>query len=246
MLPFSVAVSAFGFFVILMLAWRGTGFTGTLSWRKPLVGSVFASICILGIILALSPMKCSETLSHRRRMETTVSSTQASTFPGTTRGHHYDCSRFSAHVIRIKGQVFCAACTGLLLGAVGALFGTILYFFTGWETRQIGPLAVLIGVAAMALGFLQLKFGGLARSMLNAGFVLGAFLILFGIDESAASLLIDLFSIVLISFWLFTRILLSQWDHWRICRACLIPCNVRGITREDSVSSSHSVQGADN
>jgi hypothetical protein len=246
MLPFSVAVSAFGFFAILMLAWRGTGFGGTFSWRKPLVGSAFAFVCVFGIILALSPMKCSETLGHRRRMETTVSSLQASTFPGTTRGHHYDCGRFSAHVIRIKGHVFCAACTGLFLGAVGALFGTALYFFTGWESPQIGPLAVLIGVATMALGFLQLKLAGLARSMLNSAFVLGAFLILFGIDESAASLLVDLFSLILISFWLFTRILLSQWDHWRICRACLIPCNVRGIRREDSASSSHSVQGADN
>jgi len=229
-----------------MLAWRSTGFTGTFSWRKPLVGSVFAFICILGIVLALSPMKWSETLSHRRRMETTVSSTRTSTVPSTVRGHHYDCGRFSAHTIRIEGHVFCAACTGLLVGAVGALFGTILYFFTGWESHQTGPLVVLIGVATMTLGFLQLKSGGLARSMLNAGFVLGAFLILIGMDESAGSLLIDLFSMVLIVFWLFTRILLSQWDHWRICRACLIPCSVRGITKEGSVSSSHSVQGADN
>jgi len=100
-------------------------------------------------------------------------------------------------------------------------------------------------VTMMALGFLQLKFGGLARSMLNAGFVLGAFLILMGIDESAASLLVDLFTIVLIVFWLFTRILLSKWDHWRICRACSIPCTVRGNTREESASSPHSVQGTD-
>jgi hypothetical protein len=238
-------VSVFGFFIILMLAWRGIGFTEAFSWRKPLVGSVFALICIVGMVLALSPMKCSETLSHRRRMETTVSSTQISTFPVTTRGHHYDCGRFSAHTVRFRGHVFCAACTGLFVGAVGALFGAVLYFFAGWGSRQMGPLAVLLGVAMMALGFLQLKFGGLTRSMLNAGFVLGAFLVLMGIDESAASLLIDLFSLILIVFWLFTRILLSQWDHWRICRTCLIPCNVRGNTREESVSSSHSVQGGD-
>jgi hypothetical protein len=240
-----VAVSAFGFFIILMLAWRGIGFTEAFSWRKPLVGSVFAFICIVGMVLALSPMKCSETLGHHGRIETTVSSTQISTFPVTTRGHHYGCGRFSAHTVRVRGHVFCAACTGLFVGAVGALFGAALYFFAGWEPRQTGPLAVLVGVTAMALGFLQLKFGGLARSMLNVGFVLGAFLILVGIDESTGSLLIDLFTIVLIVFWLFTRILLSQWDHWRICRTCSIPCTVRGNTRGGSVSSSHSVQGGD-
>jgi uncharacterized membrane protein len=244
-LPFSIAVSAFGFFTILALALHGTGFSVAVTWRKPIIGSTFALVCFLGIVLALSPRKCSETVGHHRKMKITTSSSQTSNSAVVTRGHHYDCGKFSSHTMQVDGHVVCAACTGLFLGALGALFGTVLYFFVGRELPQIGFLPVLIGVAAMILGFLQLKSRGFARSLLNMGFVLGAYLILAGIDELAGSLLVDLFSIALIVFWLFTRILLSQWDHWRICKACLTSCEIRDKRKEGLISSTHSVKSAD-
>jgi membrane-bound ClpP family serine protease len=92
----------------------------------------------------------------------------------------------------------------------------------------MGFFAVVLGVAAMVFGFIQLKSGGFARLILNMLFVLGAFLILAGMDGLIGSLSVDLFSIVLIAFWIFTRILLSQWDHWKICRRCSISCKIRG------------------
>ncbi len=245
MLPFSEAVSAFGFFTVLALAACSTKSTETVTWRKPVVGSIFALICLLGIVLAVSPRKCSETFGHQRRTEAAASSPQTSNLPNTIKGHHYACGKFSAHTMRVKGHVLCAACTGLFLGDLGGLFGTILYFFAGWEPWRIGFLVVVIGVVAMILGFLQLKFGGFARLILNVFFVLGAFLILAGLDGLIGSLFVDLFSIVLIVFWLFTRILLSQWDHWRICKTCLIPCEIRGKRKAGLISSAHSVEGAD-
>lgn len=145
----------------------------------------------------------------------------------------------------MNGQIPCAACTGLFLGGIGALLGTILYFFARWELGRIGFLVVVMGVAAMIFGFLQLKFGGFARLVLNVLFVLGAFLILAGLDGLTESLLIDLFSIVLVAFWVFTRILLSQRDHWRICRRCSIPCDIRGQRKVGSISSAQPVKGAD-
>lgn len=244
-LPFSIAVSAFGFFTILALALHGAGSSVAVTWRKPMIGSAFALICFLGIVLALSRRKCFETVGHQRKMEITASSSQTSNSAVATKGHHYDCGKFSAHTMQVNRHVLCAACTGLFIGALGALFGTVLYFFVGWELPQIGFLPVLIGVAAMILGFLQLKSRGFARSMLNMGFVLGAYLILVGMDELAGSLLVDLFSTALIVFWLFTRILLSQWDHWRICRACLTICEIRDKRKAGLISSAHSVQGAD-
>jgi hypothetical protein len=245
MLPFSIAVSALGFFIIIALALYGTGPAEVATWRKPIVGSIFALMCFLGIVLAVSPRKCSETFGHQRRIDTTASSSQISKVSYATKGHHYDCGRFSGHTIRIDGHILCAACTGLLLGGLGALFGSALCFFIGWELPRVGFLAVLIGVTAMILGFLQLKLRGFARLILNMIFVLGAFLILAGMDELDGSLIVDLFSIVLIAFWLFTRILFSQWDHWRICRTCLIPCETSGKRKDRSISSAHSVKGAD-
>lgn len=243
--PFSIIVSTFGFLTTVALTVYATPTAEAVTWRKPLIGSIFALICFLGIVLAVSPRKCSETFGHQRRTEAAASSPQISNLPNTIKGHHYACGKFSAHTMRVKGRVLCAACTGLFLGGLGGLFGTILYFFAGWESWQIGFLVVVIGVAAMILGFLQLKFGGFARLLLNVFFVLGAFLILAGLDGLIGSLFVDLFSIVLIVFWLFTRILLSQWDHWRICKTCLIPCEIRGKRKAGLISSAHSVEGAD-
>jgi hypothetical protein len=245
--PFSIVVSAFGFFTILLLALYGAPSTETWVWRKTVIGSIFTLICLLGILGSLSPKKCSETFGHQRRMDT-ASSPQTSCardLAVSIKGHHYDCGKFSAHTIQVNGHTLCAACTGLFLGSIGALLGTILCFFGGWELDQIGFLAVAMGVAAMIFGFLQLKFGGFARLALNGLFVLGAFLILAGLDGLIESLLIDLFSIVLVAFWIFTRILLSQWDHWRICRRCSIPCEIRGKRKVGSISSAQSVNGAD-
>jgi hypothetical protein len=67
---------------------------------------------------------------------------------------------------------------------------------------------------------------------MNMLFVLGGFLILVGMDELTGSLFVDLFSIALIVFWLFTRILLSQWDHWKICRKCGRVCDISGEVKE--------------
>ena len=129
------------------------------------------------------------------------------------------------------GRTLCAACTGLLLGALIALIGTAFLFFGGWPIGEVGLPAVLIGVIGTVLGFFQLKFRGFIRLVLNVFFVLGAFLILVGIDELTGSLFVDLFLVAFIVFWILTRIQLSQWDHWRICHDCKSPCEVRGTQK---------------
>jgi uncharacterized protein YggT (Ycf19 family) len=211
------------------------------------IGTVFALICFLGVVGSLSPRRCLETFGHQR-VYATASSPQASGLAVGTRGHHYDCGRFSSHTIRVNSHVLCAACTGLFVGGVGALLGTLLYFFSGLGLPQFGFLSVAVGVAAMIIGFLQMRLGGFARLILNVLFVLGAFLILAGLDALTKSLLVDLFSIVLVVFWIFTRILLSQWDHLRICRGCSLPCEAHGPTslaHAGLISPAQSVEGTD-
>jgi hypothetical protein len=115
----------------------------------------------------------------------------------------------------------------LFLGALLALSGTILYFFVGLELVHMGLLAVLIGEAGIVLGFVQLKFKGLVRLALNSFFVFGAYLVLMGIDMIGENALIDLYLVGLIIFWIWTRILLSQWDHWRTCQACKLNCELK-------------------
>jgi hypothetical protein len=204
--------------------------TQNFPWRKPLIGSLFTMICISGIIAAFFPKKCSET-SHLSKTEEpaiseakTRSSNRCSI---TLKGHHLDCGRFSAHVIKVGEHVFCAACTGLLFGAFIVLVGTALYFFDGWDIGQFGFSAVSVGQVGIVLGFIQFKFEGYARLTLNAFFVISAFLTLVGIDKLAENMVVDLYLVVLIIFWLLTRILISRWDHWRICHTCKLTCELK-------------------
>jgi hypothetical protein len=180
-----------------------------------------------GIIATFFPRKCSSTLDSQEKGKQPISPAEKQTLQVTVKGHHPDCGEFPAHVIRVEGHFFCAACTGLFLGALLALLGTILYFFVGLEFVHIGFLVVLIGQAGIILGFVQLKFKNFIRSALNAFFVFGAYLVLMGVDMIGENALIDFYLIGLIIFWIWTRILLSQWDHWRTCQACKLNCELK-------------------
>lgn len=219
-LLFNVSISIFGIVFVLLLAFNPPPIYGNLFWRKPLVGLIFSVTCIFGIFAALFPESCSQVFHFRReKMKFHSRQTNAT-------AHHPDCKEFSAHVIHISGHTFCAACTGLLLGALIAIIGTVFYFFDGWQAEGFSLPLVVVGVIGVALGFIQLKFKGFFRLILNTLFVLGASLILVGIDELTKSLFVELLLAVFIVFWILTRIQISQWDHWRICSNCKFPCEV--------------------
>jgi hypothetical protein len=186
-------------------------------------------ICVFGIVAVFFPKKCSEIYLHQTE-KPTISETENPDFHEISinfKGHHPDCGRFSAHVAHIDGHVFCVACTGLLLGGLIALTGTALYFFVEWNIVEVGLSAVLVGQIGILLGFVQFKFKGYARLTLNAFFVFACLLTLVGIDKLAESIFINLYMIALITFWLLTRILISQWDHWRICHTCKLSCELK-------------------
>ena len=222
-LIFTISVSLFGLFTSLMLALYPPTIEESFLWRKPLIGLIFTLICVLGIFAALFPRRCSGTFHFREEKKNPVADGAPST---ALKVHHPDCGKFSAHVIHISTRRLCAACTGLSLGASVVLVGTVFYFFGGWCIDEMSLAAVLIGIVGVVLGFLQLKFRGFIRSSLNTLFVLGAFLILVGIDALVQNLFIDMFLIVLVIFWLMTRIMLSKWDHSRTCQNCESKCEM--------------------
>ncbi len=231
-LIFTISVSLFGSSTVIMLALHPPAIQESLSYRKTLIGSLFTLICISGIVAAFFPEKCSKAFHLPKIEKSTIS--EANTHVSyecsiTVKGHHPDCGRFSDHVLNVGKHVFCAACTGLLLGAFIVLAGTALYFFGGWDNGQFGFVAVLVGQVGIVFGFIQLKFKDYARLTLNAFFVFGVFLTLVGIDKIAENMVIDLYLVVLMIFWLFTRIIISQWDHRRICRTCKLTCKLKEV-----------------
>ncbi|MBS7648083.1 MAG: hypothetical protein QXR06_04620 [Candidatus Bathyarchaeia archaeon] len=227
----ALGISFIGIALVLPLAAYPPALRVDVPFRKPLMGSLLAIICLIGISAVFFPKKCSKTIRKSERMKAPQGEDEGLSPQGEPvnfRGHHPDCRSFADHIIHMKGRIFCAACTGLLIGALLVLAETFFYFFMEWcFLGQLGLWAVFAGQVGVALGLFQFRFRGFTRSALNAFFVLACFLILAGVDSLAENVLFDLYVVGLIVFWLFTRILTSQWDHLRICKACVLQCGLK-------------------
>lgn len=231
---FFLGVSLFELGTIMAMTLYPPSVTENFLLRKPLVGSILGLICILGVLAVLFPRACSRKVScggeqHAPR----VNSIDSKRKP-TMRGHHPDCERFSAHVFRIGRRTLCAGCTGLFAGGLMALVGIIAYFFGNLYAGQTGFVISWVGAAGVFFGLVLLPLFNIpwssVRLFLNAFFAFGSFLILAGVDEIAQNTFVDLFLVVLIVFWLFTRIILSRWNHERICRSCEVKaCEFRKL-----------------
>jgi hypothetical protein len=114
---------------------------------------------------------------------------------------------------------------------------TILYFFSGLSAELIGFPALLTGQLGFVLGLLQFKFKGWTRVGANVVFVLGSCLMLIAIDQLVRSVFVDVYLIALILVWIITRMMISRWDHYRICLRCGFSCRTE---RKVSVSASAS------
>jgi hypothetical protein len=228
---FFVVVSFFGLFIISVLTSSPPVSQENFVWRKPLIGSFFASISLLGILAVFFPNECSKVFDFGSKEKS------RSRFYGFKRGvaiskrdlpvllgHHPTCGQFSSHVFRVGGKVFCATCSGLFLGAVFVLVGVASYFLGNWQNGPNAFSLVWVGIIGVILGLLQSPVLTFHRSFVrvfsSALLAFGSFLILVGIDELAYNVFLDVFLVFLTVFWLMTRISLSEWEHEKICSMC--------------------------
>jgi hypothetical protein len=167
----------------------------------------------LGTIAVFYPNKCRLVFQKPNAEKASASAMQF-------KGHHPDCEHFSANRVTIGRKAFCAACSGLLVGAVAALAGTAL-FSVGYFGFAAGSLWVLSGgEVLMVVGLAQIKMSGLIKVAANALFVVGSFFCLVAVDLAGQSLLVDAYMVGLIVYLLWFRILLSEWNNNRICQKC--------------------------
>jgi ABC-type multidrug transport system fused ATPase/permease subunit len=229
-IKYQLLLSFLGLFLVVLLTAFPPAVVGDVPWRKPVVGSIFNIICTLGISAVLLPNNCFGIINiEKKDRNVTADSTRPALHrkSNTLQGHHPTCGKYDAHVFRINGRTVCAACAGLLLGGLLAFAGAVAYFFGGWTVAD-NNLMALLGSVLVSFGLFQFKFRSLVRLLMNIVFVLGALLIVIGIDGLVSSLIFDLFVVSLVLFWLYTRISLSQWDHELICSSCEVEnCNVR-------------------
>ncbi len=182
-------------------------------WQTLVSKLVFASICVMGIIAGLAPSWCSFGGKSERRGEDGVA------------GHHPDCGRFLGHTVRVGQRVFCAGCSGLVLGALLALGGLFSGFYPFDPVFGFWLGVMLVGLG-LAQHFIDLGSAWL-HLLLNIVFVVGAWLMFEAIQLMSLSFLVSAYFLSVTVFWIFARIRASQWVHVGVCRDCSAQCMIR-------------------
>lgn len=212
---FIIVVSAVGLILIPVLILQPNLIHVHVSIRHGLAGTLYLFICVLGISAVFYPAKCKSLFGKSQNPIA-----QESTPSIQTRGHHPDCQNYSANRIKVGGRVICAACSGLFIGAVAVIIGTVLHFFVGLEIVWSSIWLLVFGEICILLGLAQIKFAGYVKMLINLIFVVGSFVTLVETDLLGGSILVDLYVLGLIVFMLWFRILLSEWNNGRICQTC--------------------------
>jgi len=218
-------VSLMGLFLLAAMTFMSPSSQTIPPWQEPLVDSLFVLICLSGIVAGVSPSTCSSLLrSKADDLQHVASTTLGQNAVGEEKGHHPDCGKFSTHTFRFRGRTYCAGCTGLVIGAVAAILGTVACFFLKPEWEQIGGLLFWLGFLGVFLGLLQHDLPTFRKNyvhvILGIVFVFGAFLLLTGMTMMGNSLMVEGYFLVLSLFWILTRAILSQEEHQRICDKC--------------------------
>lgn len=213
----SALIAVWGLAVVFALVSQSNLISPQPLIQRGLVGFLYCMLCLLGITAVFYPTKCKGIFQH-------VQNISAQTNTGSKYleivGHHPNCQHFSSNKIKIAEHAFCAACSGLLIGAAIALIGTTIYFFVGANSAWGNIWFVVLGEIFMLSGLAQIKFSGYAKTILNTIFVVGSFLILVYVDALGKNMFLDLYSFGLILFLLWFRILLSEWNNRRTCQKC--------------------------
>ena len=207
-----LAFSFTGLSILVLLFLFGGGPQVFLPYQAQVTGTVFMAICLVGLIASVSPG--------------TLHGVGHGSSPSITLGHHPDCGRFNGHIIRFHGDAYCAGCTGLALGASSSIVGSVLYFYMGVYPSG-SEVIFWVGVIAVALGLIQhfIDLGSpYLHLFLNVSLVFGSFMLASSMNAAGASLFIEAYHLVLVVFWVATRIRVSQEEHILVCQACGVGC----------------------
>jgi hypothetical protein len=214
-----VCFSVLGVAIIPLILFQSAKFEVNFPNGSFLVGSLYSLVCLFGIVAVYYPKKCQNKFAFKENvaLENNLRDKGSDL---AFKGHHPNCRKFDGNRIKICGVVLCSACSGLLLGAILALIGTVLYFFFGTTFPSADLRILLGGSVATLLGLAQFVFRSYLKLIVNSLFVVGSLLMLISTDSIGGNLLIDFYVLGLIVFLLLTRIMLSEWNNRKTCCKC--------------------------
>lgn len=217
LLLFLVAVAVFGLLLVPLLVIQPNLQVDSLSFRRPFISALYSIVCVLGMVAVFYPSKCRLMF---KKPNTSPGSTKVSTSSVGFSGHHPNCEKFSANRITIRGKAFCAACSGLLVGAIVSMAGIVIFSLGFFDMKAENLWIFAVGAVLMLVGLAQVELGGYIKMAMNALFVVGSCISVVIADLVGQNLLIDLYVLGLIIYMLWLRISFSEWNNKRICMEC--------------------------
>jgi hypothetical protein len=193
------------------------------SFRKQFTLSIFVILCVLGAIVGIYPSICS--FRNHAINDTSIFNLNVSKSPKNEfKGHHPDCVDFSSHILHFREKTYCAGCTGLVIGAILSLLGSIFYLLVGLKVEVTTlPIFFWLGFLYVTCGLLQYLLAvknNIVHLLLNILFVYGSFSLLIAVNEVTNNFLLSIYFLILVVYLIITRITLSGLEHKRICDNC--------------------------
>jgi len=174
----------------------------------------FIIICLLGIWAAINPGHCLRILNIQ-----TVKKKECNERKLQIIGHHPDCGEFSGHIFTYKNMKYCVGCTGLLTGGFLAVITCILYLIYGSMEIIFWAGFIMVLFSQLELTVFNYEFK-LVKFLSNMGLVWGSALILTGLLDYG-NIFLGIYFLFLIVAWIFTRTMISEKNHYLICKNCL-------------------------
>jgi len=211
-------------FVLLMILLVSDPTTVISLNDKLMVSALFIASCCVGISLALYP-GCLRRRSYPK--QTTVAQEPPIR---SFSGHHPDCEKFQAHRLTIGKKTWCSGCLGLLVGSVISIFFMILYAISSpGFSRLLYEAFLLIGLVLIVVIFFETivkNRNSTVHVLFNILLILGFFFITMGVSELTGKGLYGVFTVLLCTVWLNTRVTLSTWRHRSTCSCCNESCKM--------------------
>jgi hypothetical protein len=177
------------------------------------------------MVAAISPSRCIELSSLKKGQNYKGSDVKCYEISNKKRfrGHHPDCEKFSTHTYTVRGRKYCAGCSGLFIGAVIGIMGTIIFYIFGLSDENI-LIIFYMGILLVVLSLLQnILFkveNNITKFFMNLILVIGSLFILIGTVKLNNSLFIQVYFLLLVIIWILLRISSSERNHNMICDNC--------------------------
>ncbi len=210
---------------VLPAFWPARATTTPSAPERAVMGSAIAIVSLLGIVAALRPGGCNRFL-RVSRVDPAVRR-DASLPPGCTArgyvGHHPDCDAFHSHLVRLRGRIACAGCTGMVAGGIAGLLLSLASVLgiapTDASTdAAMGLLGASLAVAGI-LGAYPRRATGWTRVLASLALVTGSVVLTLALAEQG--LAAGAFGLAAALAVLGLRVDLSRLNHTVACTECV-------------------------